>query len=354
MREIEEEICCSKVKFVVGRGILRELNEIKERKVIIYSRKLDKSILDEILDENSFSIEVDDGENFKTLDSVIFLIEKFSKLGIDRGDYVIAVGGGSILDTVGFAASIYLRGVNLINVPTTLLGMVDAAIGGKNGVNFESYKNIIGTFYQPKLILADLRFLDTLPIEELKKGLAEVIKYALVLDKELYDFLSLNKDSIMKKEDEVIEEIIYKSALNKLEVVKEDEREEKGIRIVLNFGHTIGHAIEAGSNFSIPHGYAISVGMLCEAKIAEEMGISEEGVVEDVLWLLSLYELPYSIEKLGGEIDLDLALKAIGKDKKVRNDYILMPFPVRIGSWKSAQVPIETIRGFAAQCLSRE
>jgi len=354
MREIEEEICCSKVKFVVGRGILRELNEIKERKVIIHSRKLDKSILDEILDENSFSIEVDDGENFKTLDSVIFLIEKFSKLGIDRGDYVIAVGGGSILDTVGFAASIYLRGVNLINVPTTLLGMVDAAIGGKNGVNFESYKNIIGTFYQPKLILADLRFLDTLPIEELKKGLAEVIKYALVLDKELYDFLSLNKDSIMKKEDEVIEEIIYKSALNKLEVVKEDEREENGIRIVLNFGHTIGHAIEAGSNFSIPHGYAISVGMLCEAKIAEEMGISEEGVVEDVLWLLSLYELPYSIEKLGTEIDLDLALKAIGKDKKVRNDYILMPFPVRIGSWKSAQVPIETIRGFAAQCLSRE
>ncbi|MEM0373536.1 MAG: 3-dehydroquinate synthase [Sulfolobaceae archaeon] len=354
MMEIEEDICCSKTKFIVGKGVLNELTKITEKKVIIFSNKIDKSILNEIVDDKTYMIEVNDGESFKNLNSVIYLIKKFLEIGIDRGDYVVGVGGGSLLDTVSFASSIYLRGVNLVNVPTTLLGMVDAAIGGKNGVNFENYKNIIGTFYQPRLIISDLRFLDSLPIEELKKGLAEVIKYALVLDKELYDFLSLNKEEILNKEESAIEEVIYRSALNKLKIVKEDEREEKGVRIVLNFGHTIGHAIEAGSNFSVPHGYAISVGMLCETKIAEEMGISEEGVVEDVVWLLSLYDLPYLPEKLGVKINLEVALEAISKDKKVRNDYVLMPFPVRIGSWKSAKVPIETIKGFAKQCLSGE
>jgi len=134
-------------------------------------------------------------------------------------------------------------------------------------------------------------------------------------------------------------------------LIKEDERETKGIRIVLNFGHTIGHAIEAGSNFLIPHGYAISVGMICEAKIAEEMGYSEEGVVEDTAWILSHYDLPISVDQLGEKIDVEKALSAISKDKKVRNDVILMPFPTRIGDWKKVEVPIETLKGFAEQCL---
>jgi 3-dehydroquinate synthase (EC 4.2.3.4) len=145
--------------------------------------------------------------------------------------------------------------------------------------------------------------------------------------------------------------VIYKSALNKLAVVKEDERETKGIRIVLNFGHTIGHAIEAGSNFRISHGYAISVGMVCEAKIAEEMGYAEEGVVEDTTWMLSHYELPITVDSLKENIDLRTALEALTKDKKVRGDKVLMPFPTRIGDWKRIEVPVETLKGFAEQCL---
>lgn len=119
----------------------------------------------------------------------------------------------------------------------------------------------------------------------------------------------------------------------------------------MNFGHTIGHAIEAGSGFSIPHGYAISVGMVCEAKIAEEMGYSEEGVVEDSVWILSHYNLPISIDELSSKIDLKEALFALSKDKKVRNGVLLMPFPTRIGDWKRVEVPIETLKGFAEQCL---
>jgi 3-dehydroquinate synthase len=352
MKEIEEEVCCNKIKFIVGENILNFLNQIEDKKVLIYSKSIDITKIKNNLTGEVFEIPVNDGESFKTIENILSLVRELLELNIDRGDNIIAVGGGSILDSVGFLASIYLRGINLINIPTTLLAMVDAAIGGKNGVNFEGYKNILGTFYQPTLILAELEFLKSLKWEELKKGIAEVIKYGIVLDKDLYDFLSINKELIKNGDKEVLEEIIFKSALNKIQIVKEDERETKGIRIVLNFGHTVGHVIEAATDFKVPHGYAISLGMLCEAKIAEEMGISEEGVVEDVVWLLSLYELPYTLEKLGVKIDLEKALKALERDKKVRKGYVMMPFPTRIGKWKRADIPIETLKGFITQCIS--
>ncbi|QXJ33426.1 3-dehydroquinate synthase [Saccharolobus shibatae] len=354
MRESLEDICCSKIRVIVGEGSLSKLSEIKDSNtIVIYSKRVD--VTDKINKylPNAYFIPINDGESAKELSNVISIVEKLFERNFDRGDYVIAVGGGTVTDVAGFIASIYLRGLNLVNVPTTFLGMVDAAIGGKNGVNFNNIKNLIGTFYQPSMIISDLEFLETLPIEELKKGLAEVIKYGLTLDKELYDYLSLNKDRVINKDKQVLEEVIFRSTLDKLGIVKEDERETKGIRIVLNFGHTIGHAIEAGSSFNIPHGYAISVGMVCEAKIAEELGYAEEGVVEDVLWLLQLYGLPYDISQIDTPIDIRLALNAINMDKKHRKDVILMPFPTRIGSWKKVEVPLDTIKGFAEQCLKK-
>ncbi|AAK40642.1 3-dehydroquinate synthase [Saccharolobus solfataricus] len=354
MREILEDICCSEVRVVVGEGSLSKLSKIKDNNAaVIYSRKI--SIADKINKylPNAYFIPINDGESTKELSSVISLVEKLFEKNFDRGDYIIGVGGGTVTDVAGFLASIYLRGLNLINVPTTFLGMVDAAIGGKNGVNFNNIKNLIGTFYQPSMIISDLEFLETLPIEELKKGLAEVIKYGLTLDKELYDYLSLNKEKILNKDKQALEDIIFRSTLDKLSIVKEDERETKGIRIVLNFGHTIGHAIEAGSSFNVPHGYAISVGMVCEAKMAEELGYAEEGVVEDVLWLLQIYGLPYDISQIDAPVDLKLALNAINMDKKHRKDVILIPFPTRIGSWKKVEVPLDTVKGFAEQCLKK-
>ncbi|WP_338600103.1 3-dehydroquinate synthase [Sulfolobus tengchongensis] len=353
MREVTENICCSEVKVVIGEGSLSKLLDIKDHKIgVIYSKKLNIDNVIKYLSD-PYLISIEDGENAKDLSNIMLLVNELFERNFDRSDYIIAVGGGTVTDIAGFVASIYLRGINLVNVPTTFLGMVDAAIGGKNGVNFNNIKNIIGTFYQPTMIISDLTFLETLPTEELKKGLAEVIKYGLTLDKELYDFLSLNKDEVLNKDKLVLEELIYRSTIDKLAVVKEDERETRGIRIVLNFGHTIGHAIEAGSGFKVPHGYAISVGMVCEAKIAEELGYAEEGVVEDVLWLLQLYGLPYDISQIDAPLDLKTALNAIEMDKKHRRNVILMPFPTRIGNWKKVEVPLNVIKGFAEQCLTK-
>ncbi|MEM3369044.1 MAG: 3-dehydroquinate synthase family protein, partial [Thermoproteota archaeon] len=203
-----------------------------------------------------------------------------------RTDFVVAIGGGTIIDLSGFIASIYMRGVNLVNVPTTLLGMVDAALGGKNGVNFGGIKNIIGTFYQPLLVVSDVSFLETLPREELCRGLAEVIKYGITLDRGLFNYLERHRDKILSGDSSKLEEIVYKSSLNKLSIVKKDEKETKGVRIVLNFGHTIGHAIEAASNFKVHHGEAVSVGMIYEAEIAKELGYAKEDVVEALKFVL--------------------------------------------------------------------
>ena len=351
MRVLNETICDSNVSIYVGQGALKVLEELKDKKVaLFYSKKIDPSKVKAHL-KNYIEVPMIDGEEAKDINYALKLVKTLFENGFDRGDYVIALGGGTVTDVVGFVASIYMRGINLINIPTTLLGMVDASIGGKTGVNFENVKNVIGTFYQPTMIISDLDFLSTLPTEEIRKGLAEVIKYGLVLDKELYDFLAMNKDRVLSKDYEALEEIIYKSSMDKLSVVKADERETKGIRIVLNFGHTIGHAIEAGSNFEIPHGYAISVGMVCEAKMAEEVGYAEEGVVEDVTWILSQYGLPLSVDDLKVKINVEKALEAITKDKKIRGGYIMMPFPTRIGDWKRVDVPLETLKGFAEQCL---
>ncbi|BCU69465.1 3-dehydroquinate synthase [Stygiolobus caldivivus] len=352
MIKISEDFCNTSTQVIIGQNAISHLSEIGEnKKVAVFHPK--KISIDEVKKylKNYYDFPIDDGEEAKDISYSLKLIKDLFEKGFDRGDYVVAIGGGTVTDVVGFIASIYMRGLNLVNVPTTILGMVDAAIGGKTGVNFENVKNVLGTFYQPSVIIADLNFVKTLPVEEIKKGIAEVIKYGLVLDKELYDFLALHKEDIYNKDLSVLETVVYKSALNKLMVVKEDERETKGIRIVLNFGHTIGHAVEAGSGFKIPHGYAISVGMVCEAKIAEEMGYAEEGVVEDTTWILSHYELPISVDSLSEKIDVEKAIGAITKDKKVRGGKLLMPFPTRIGDWKRVDVPLETLKGFAEQCL---
>lgn len=345
MITFSEEICCSKVNVIIDQKYSDFINSIKEKKAIIFPQNLNIKV------DADLVLPVEDGEQVKDINNALTIVQKLFEKGFDRGDYLIAIGGGTILDLAGFAASIYMRGLNLVNIPTTLLGMVDAAIGGKNGVNFGNAKNILGSYYQPSYVLVDLDFLETLPLEEVRKGLAEVIKYGIILDKELYDFLSLNDEKILNKDRESLLEIIERSIRDKLGIVKLDERETRGIRVVLNFGHTIGHAIEAGSNFKIAHGYAISLGMVCEAKIAEEMGFAEEGVVEDALWILNLYGLPTVPEKLPYPVSKELALSAIEKDKKIRSGEVLMPFPTRIGDWKVVKVPIETVKGFAAQCL---
>ncbi|BBD71859.1 3-dehydroquinate synthase [Sulfodiicoccus acidiphilus] len=345
MRNLEVDVGGRKVVVAIGNGTSSLLGEVSGKKLIVRSKNV-KSPL-----EAEIEVVIEDGEESKTLDSTLNLVRAMRRAGLGRSDFVVAVGGGSVLDVAGFAASIYLRGIGLINVPTTLLGMVDAGLGGKNGINFEGLKNVLGTFYQPSMVIDDLSFLTTLPYDDFINGMAEVVKYGVTLDKEFYDFLSIKVEDVKSRNESVVEEIVYRSVENKMRIVAEDELDIKEVRIVLNFGHTVGHAIEAGTRFAVPHGKAVAVGMVCEAKIAEELGVAEEGVVEDVLWILQLYGLPITPAQLGLPVDMELVERAIHGDKKIKGEEIVMAVPVRIGSWTKFKVSVETLRGLVRQCL---
>ncbi|MEM3980229.1 MAG: 3-dehydroquinate synthase family protein, partial [Ignisphaera sp.] len=211
MKVLEEEICCEKTKVVVGRNAVEYLrNEVRGGKVVLIRQKaVDASRVVKALDSEVHEIVLEGGEQDKDIEKVLDILNYMYEIGLQRNDYVVAVGGGTLTDLAGFVSSVYMRGVKLINIPTTLLGMVDAALGGKNGVNFRGVKNIIGTFYQPYTVIADLEFLDTLPQEEYLNGLAEIVKYGISLDKNFFDYLYNHVDEVLKRENEVVEYIVY-------------------------------------------------------------------------------------------------------------------------------------------------
>lgn len=348
MKVLEEEICCGKTKVVVGRNAVEYLrNEVRGGKAVLIRQKaVDVSKVMKALDGEIHEVVLEGGEQDKDIEKALDILNYMYEIGMQRNGYVVAIGGGTLTDLAGFVSSVYMRGVKLINVPTTLLGMVDAALGGKNGVNFRGVKNIIGTFYQPHIVIADLEFLDTLPQEEYLNGLAEVIKYGVSLDKNFFDYLFNHVDKVLKKENEVVEHIVYKSVKYKLDIVKEDPYELKGIRIVLNFGHTFGHAIEAASSFSVKHGKAVALGMAIETMFGVDIGVTKGYCVDLVLDILRRYSLPTSLDDLGVEIDKEKIAKAVGRDKKRYGGSISMPILVDIGKWIRVEVPIERAVGY--------
>jgi 3-dehydroquinate synthase len=211
------------------------------------------------------------GEPSKSLETLQGIFKYMLARRFDRNSIVIAVGGGVIGDLAGFAASIYMRGVNYIQVPTTLLAAVDSSVGGKTAVNFEKHKNIVGSFYQPKLVLADTEFLATLPDKEFISGYGEVLKYAFIAGDNFYSLVSGPSSSI-RNDHNKLNKIIYESILFKSSVVEKDEK-ETGLRKILNFGHTFGHAFESAMNYKIKHGEAVILGIICALKLSKESGI---------------------------------------------------------------------------------
>jgi 3-dehydroquinate synthase len=273
------------------------------------------------------------GESNKSLDTWASVLSHLHRTSSDREQTVIALGGGVVCDLAGFAASAYLRGVNLTLVPTTLLAQVDAAIGGKTGVDFEGQKNMVGSFYPADRIIVDRDLLRTLPNDEQRQGMAEIIKVALVRDSEFV--IDLQRD------DQLDTGILIRRAIrNKLELVASDPFEKTGARALLNFGHTIGHAVEALSGFTLRHGDAVAIGMMAEVRIALALSITHQSTLDAVQTLLEKYDLPMELPP----VSVDDLMEAMHHDKKVAGGTIRMIMLTGIGTAELRSVDDLTMR----------
>ena len=325
-------------EIIIGRKTLQKLGlrliEFRPSNIAIVSNKtifpLYKDVILKSISECGLKPEVflvPDGEEYKDILWASYLYGQLLKARFDRDSLLVAFGGGVVGDLTGFVASTYMRGIKYIQVPTTLLAQVDSSAGGKTGVNHELGKNMIGTFYQPSLVLADVDTLKTLPQKEFSAGIAEIIKYGVIADKGLFDFLEANIKNIFLLGDSLID-VIKRSCEIKADVVSRDER-ESGLRAILNFGHTIGHAIETATGYTrFLHGEAIAIGMCAAARIAVRMGIFQEKDAERIKNLVELYKLPSTMPD---GINTSGIINAMEVDKKVKAGKIRFILPESIG-----------------------
>lgn len=272
---------------------------------------------------NTVLLELPPGEKHKSLSAAAAVYDKLIDLKLNRDALIIALGGGVIGDLVGFVASTYMRGIDLIQVPTTLLAMVDASIGGKTAVNHHKGKNLIGTFYQPKMVLIDIDVLGTLPPKELKNGLAEVVKYGVIKDPKILSMLEGNP----KVTPAFWQKLVYLCARIKAEVVSKDEREMSGYRMILNFGHTIGHAVESITKYkAFSHGEGVAFGMVAALLIALKMKLMDRKKYDRIIDLIVRLKLPVKARVSAARI-----LNSIKLDKKAKSGKVRFVLPVSIG-----------------------
>jgi 3-dehydroquinate synthase len=284
------------------------------------------------------------GERYKTLNSIQKIHNAALAQRLERSSTIVALGGGVIGDMAGFAAASWLRGINVVQVPTSLLAMVDASIGGKTGVNHPSGKNLIGAFHQPRLVLIDPDVLRTLPAREWRAGMAEVIKYGIIWDADLFNQLEQAKrlDQLRYVEPELVTTILAKSCQAKADVVSQDEK-EGGLRAILNYGHTIGHAVESLTGYRVVnHGEAVAIGMVAAGQIAAEMGLWDTVSAERQRLLLQKTGLPVT---LPDGIDIEAIVTALQVDKKVQDGKVRFILPTEIGKVLiTDEVPSDIIR----------
>lgn len=276
---------------------------------------------------NVYEYIIPDGEVYKTWDTAEKILSFALKHQLSRKTLIIALGGGVVGDLAGFAASIYLRGVPLVQIPTTLLAQVDSSIGGKTAVNHPLGKNLIGAFYHPELVLIDLSTLNTLPRREFLAGLAEVIKYGIIWDADLFETLAAEREQILACNPACLAPVINRCCEIKAEIVGQDEREQS-LRAILNYGHTIGHALERITKYSeYRHGEAVAIGMAAAAKISELIGMISQTESSRIIDLIAQYQLPTRLPR----ISHDSILEAVKYDKKAVRDQIFFVLSRSIG-----------------------
>ena len=327
---------------LIGEGLLEELPErlqrvcLSDRVCIItddlvenlFLTSLERNLKDAGFEVSSYTFP--HGEQSKNLQTLSDILEFLAARHFRRNDTVIALGGGVVGDTAGFAASVYMRGISFVQIPTTLLSAVDASVGGKTAVDLQGGKNLAGTFWQPSLVLCDTKIIKHLPIPIFNEGMAEVIKCNVIRD--LPIICRIEEGSVSAH----LEEIIYDCVTLKKDIVEDDERDIKGIRNILNAGHTIGHAIEALSGYTVSHGHAVGTGLMVESQMAFRLGLCERETVDRIAKAVNVYGLKtpllWSAEQLTG---------AMRKDKKNRDDLITFEFPLAIGTCKETKLSRE-------------
>ena len=333
-KTLEVKTGTDEYKILIGDNILLSSGSLIKKKLInprvfiitnkliykLYGKKLENSLKKNKISFNK--IIINDGEKYKNIKTINLITSKLLKYKVDRNDTLIAFGGGVIGDIVGFTASITLRGINFIQIPTTLLSQVDSAVGGKTGVNTKEGKNLIGTFYQPKLVISDVSLLKSLPKREILSGYAEIIKYGLIMDKRFLNWLLDNESKLMTFNKKYLIEAVFHSCKNKAIIVRKDEK-EKNIRAILNLGHTFGHAIEAINNYqkSLTHGEAVSIGIMMALDMSSLQGNSLNiNKIKDHFQKLKMKtKIPNNIKR---KTSLKKFKETMNSDKKVKNNHI--------------------------------
>jgi 3-dehydroquinate synthase len=352
MIEIPVSLGPRSYRILVGSGILAkaaaELTSLKVgRKVALVTDPAILSLHGEAVTGSLRSAGFDvttvllpEGERAKTLEVAASTWDRFLEAGLDRSSTVLALGGGAVGDLAGFTAATYMRGVNFVQVPTTLLAQVDASIGGKTAIDHARAKNMIGAFYQPRLVLADTNTLLTLPEREFRSGMAEVIKHGIVLEAAYFDQVERAAAALRARETAALEQIVAGSCRLKASVVERDEQEAE-LRHVLNYGHTIGHAIEAVTGYQrFAHGEAVSLGIAAEAGIAERLGLAKSGVRERQTNALEALGLPVR----GAGLAPERVVEAMSRDKKSKDGRVPFVLAPEIGTFRLVHdVPRATI-----------
>ena len=298
----------------------------------LYGQKVTDILKESFADVLLFTFEA--GEENKNFDTVSSIIAYLSDNKFNRNDYIVALGGGVVGDTVGFAASIFKRGINFIQMPTTLLADVDSSIGGKTGVDVNGYKNMIGSFYMPKFVYISINALNTLTARQYYSGMAEVMKYGLIMDSDFYEWILDNMYNIFDLNKSTLEEMIAKCVSLKQKVVEEDTFEETGLRQILNFGHTIGHAIEKFKNFTMYHGECVALGCVAAAYISWQRKMISMDDYYEIRDMFVPFNLPITVT----ELNVDEILEIIKTDKKADENGVNFVLLKKVGKAMSGVI----------------
>jgi len=341
MKKVKVNLGERSYQIIIGAGCLSKLKKALKKlrlgkaAVVVTNptiNRLHGPLMREALKDPGLEVyfeEVPDAEESKSAGVCINLIEKFADLDRGKGLFVIAFGGGVIGDLAGFCSSVYRRGIPYIQVPTTLLAQVDSSIGGKVAIDLSCGKNLVGSFHQPRLVLSDMRLLSSLNPAQIRQALAEIIKYAVIADESFFSFLEKHLEEILELNEAKVEYIIETCSKIKARIVEQDETDKLGKRIILNFGHTTGHALEAACGYApdYPHGYAVALGMLVACELAKQLKMLSGKAAGRIEALIAKAGLPTKISGLNP----DDILKAQAHDKKFsagKNRFVL---PLRIG-----------------------